>query len=179
MRRVEGETADQFMNASLLSEVDPDTRRALLEALVEEHAKAGSMLLVQGQPNDHLSFLMDGSATVERSRGDGHVEAIVTLDAPSIFGTTSFFRPNAPSFGVRAASDVRLLTLHHEAHERLRKEHPRAAEALALAAIRIVADRFEALDRVFSEYIAAHPSNHRKVTEWAGFRARLFKEPGA
>jgi hypothetical protein len=31
---------------------------------------------------------------------------------------------------------------------------------------------------MFSTYISQHPDDHPKVTEWAGFRARLFEEPG-
>lgn len=178
MGQVEGEAADRFLGAPMLAEMDPKERRAVLDALVEGRAAAGTVLLSQDQPNDHLSFLIRGSVAVERRRDDGRVDAIATLNAPSVFGTTSFFSPKSPSFTVRAAEDVWLLTLYHPAHERLREEHPRAAEALALAALRVLSERFDELDRLFSGYIASHPDNHPKATEWAGFRARLFQDPG-
>ena len=178
MVEVQTEAGKQFLNTSLLTDASADVQRALLGALVEQRAAAGSVLLVQGQPNDHLSFLIGGSATVERRRPDGRTEAIATMGAPSVFGTTSFFSPRPPTFGVRAATDVWLLTLHHPEHERLRREHPHAAEALALAALRVLTERFDELDRIFSDYILQHPEDHPKVTEWAGFRARLFEEPG-
>ena len=38
---VEPEAAERFLSAPLLGEVDPESRRALLEALVEERARAG------------------------------------------------------------------------------------------------------------------------------------------
>jgi CRP/FNR family transcriptional regulator, cyclic AMP receptor protein len=179
MARVETEAAERFLNAPMLADFDADARRAMLAALVEQRAGAGQVLLVQGEPNDHLSFLIEGSVVVERRLPGGRVEAIATLNAPSVFGTTSFFCTKPPSFGVRAAGDVWLLTLHHPEHERLRRDDPHAAEALALAAMRIVSERFDELDRLFSGYIAAHPDDHPKVNEWAGFRARLFEEPGA
>jgi CRP-like cAMP-binding protein len=173
---VQAEVAQRFMSAPLLADVDPGSRRAVLEALVEENATSGSVLLEQGQPNDHLTFLIKGTVRVERKKADGRVDPIVTLSAPSVFGTTSFFGPNAPTFTVRATTEVLLLTLHHRAHDRLRLDNPKAAEALAVAAVRVLADRFDELDRLFTKYMADHPHDQPKVSEWAGFRARLFEE---
>ena len=172
-----GEAAERWLSAPQLADVASEVRHDLLEALVEQRAVPGTVLLTQGEPNDHLSFLIGGSVSIERRRPDGRVEALATLSAPSVFGTTSFFSPRPPTFTVRAASDVWLLTIGHAAHERLRRENPHAAEALALAAVRVLGERFEHLDRVFSEHIAQNPEDHPRVTEWAGFRARLFEEP--
>jgi CRP-like cAMP-binding protein len=172
---VQAEAAERFLSTPLLGDVDPASRRALLEALVEDRAPAGSLLLAQGQPNDHLSFLIGGSATIERTPPDGATEVLATLHAPSVFGTTSFFSASAPTFSVRAATEVWLLTVYHPAHARLRRDNPRAAEALAVAAVRVLSERFDELDRMFSDYMRRHPD--AKSTEWAGFRARLFEEP--
>lgn len=173
---VQVEAAERFLSGSLLADVDPETRRAVLGSLVEDRAPAGSVLLTQGQPNDHLSFLIGGTATIERKRPDGRWEGLATLTAPSVFGVTTFFGPNAPTFCVRASSEVWLLTLYHPAHERLRREHPAAAEALAAVMVRVLSERFDEIDRLFSEYMIRHPDDHAKVDEWAGFRARLFEE---
>jgi CRP-like cAMP-binding protein len=175
MTMVQVETAERFLSAAVLESFDPAVRRAVLDVLVEERVPAGTVLLAQGQPNDHLSFLTSGSATIERSRSEGSTEKLATLVSPSVFGTTSFFGSNAPTFTVRAATEVGLLTLYHPAHERLRRENPRAAEALAVAAVRVLSERFDELDRMFSDYMHRHPDS--KSTEWAGFRARLFEEP--
>jgi CRP/FNR family transcriptional regulator, cyclic AMP receptor protein len=173
---VQSEAAERFLSTPLLQELDPKSRRAVFEALVEERAAAGSVLLAQGQVNDHLSFLIEGNASIERRYPGGVTEGLATLNAPTVFGTTSFFTPNAPTFGVRATTDGWLLTLYHPAHERLRRENLPAAEALALATIRVLSERFNELDRMFSDYMASHPADGRKATEWAGFRARLFEE---
>jgi CRP/FNR family cyclic AMP-dependent transcriptional regulator len=178
MAGVETEAGLRFLGTPLLAGVKDDARRAVLSVLVEQRASAGTVLLKQGQPNDHLSFLIEGSVAVERLRLDRKPETIATLNAPSVFGTTSFFCPKTPSFSVRAVSDVWLLNLHHPEHDRLRREHPQAAEALVLSTLRILAERFDELDRLFTGYIEAHPDGHPKITEWAGFRARLFEEPG-
>ena len=170
---VEAEAIEQFMSAPFLAKVEIQTRRAVLEALVEQRAPAGTVLLAQGQPNDHLSFLIEGTASIERKRPEGRTELLATLTAPTLFGTTSFFCPDPPSVSVRAVSDVWMLTLYHPAHDRLSRENPSAAEALALAVVRVLSERFNELDRTFSDYMTRHP----EFTEWAGFRARLFEEP--
>jgi CRP/FNR family transcriptional regulator, cyclic AMP receptor protein len=168
--------AERFLAAPLLAEVDPDSRRAVLSVLTEERAPADSILLVEGQPNDHISFLIEGSVTVIRTFPEGRVETVATLVAPSVFGETSFFRPKPPIVSVRANTPVWLLTLDHRAHERLRREHLKAAEELALAAVRVLAERFDMLDKRISDYMAQHPDGHPRATEWSNFRARLFED---
>ena len=70
-----------------------------------------------------------------------------------------------------------MLTLHHPAHDRLRRENPRAAEELALAVVRTLSERFDLLDKLFTDYIAHHPdAPANTVSEWSRFRARLFGE---
>jgi CRP-like cAMP-binding protein len=168
--------AERFLAAPFLAGVDPALRSALLALLSEERAAARTVLLAQGQPNDHLSFLIEGTITIERVFPEGQKETVTTLSAPAVFGTTSFFRPTAPSVSVVATTDVWFLTLYHPAHEQLRRENPRAAEALALAAVRVLAERFDVLDKRVSDYLARH-DDPPKATEWSSFRARLFEEP--
>ena len=175
----ETEAAARFRASALLGDADEGVKLALLDVLVEERFPAGAVLMEQGAPNDRLVFLIGGTASVIRTRPDGRAEAMATFTAPTVFGTTSFFRAGAvPTFGVHAAGDVTLLSLTRADHERLRKTHPAAAEALALDALKTLSDRFDELDRLFHDYIARHPDDHPKVTEWSGFRARLFEEHG-
>lgn len=174
---VKADVAEQFLAAPLLADVDPGSSRALLEFLEEKQAADGATLLEQGQPNGYISFLVEGSAVIERSLAEGRTETLATLTAPAVFGTTSFFRGTPSTIRVRATSQVRVLTLDHPAHEGLRRANPRAAEALALAVVRVLAERFDLLDKRVSDSLAQHADDHPKVTEWSGFRARLFEEP--
>ena len=72
-----------------------------------------------------------------------------------------------------------MLSLYHPAHEALRGDNPRAAEALALAVVRALSERFDLIDKLFTEFTARHSDEPPRKSEWAGFRARLFDEPGA
>ena len=167
--------AERFLAGPLLAEVDPDARLALFRALKEERAPKGTILTGEGKPNDRLWFLIEGTATIVRRQKNRDV-VIANLAAPGIFGTTSFFRPTEPTVSIRATSDVLLLTLDHEAHDRLRREEPRAAEGLALATVRVLAERFDLLDQRVTEYIASKADDNPKANEWSRFRARLFEE---
>jgi CRP/FNR family transcriptional regulator, cyclic AMP receptor protein len=173
---VKADAAERFLTAPLLLDVDPDARRAVLEILTERRASSGAVLLEQGQPNGSLSFLIEGTATVERTQSDGHKDVLAQLAAPSVFGTVSFFLRDTPTVTVRASGEVCVLTLDHPTHDRLRRDNPRAAEALALAALRTLAERFNVIDKRLSDSLAQHAHDAPKVNEWSGFRARLFEE---
>ena len=173
---VSSSAAERFVASPWLAEMDSASLQALLNVLVENRAPAGAILLAQGQPNDHIAFLIEGTAIVSRVTDANRTETLTTLSAPSIFGLTSFFRPCPPGFSVRADSSVWFLTLDHHAHDLLRRADAKASEQLALAAVRILADRFDMLDRRMSDAMAEHPEDHPKVTEWSEFRARLFEE---
>ncbi|MGO9920220.1 MAG: cyclic nucleotide-binding domain-containing protein [Isosphaeraceae bacterium] len=175
---IDEKATERFMTAPWLAEVDLEIKKAICEALVEARASAGATLLAQGQPNDHLTFLIEGTAAVERGFSNGHRELIIPLNAPTVFGTTSFFRPTPPTVTVRATSEVWILSLYHPAHESLRRANPQAAEALALAVVRALSERFDLIDKLFTQRISQHSSEPVRRSEWAGFRTRLFEEHG-
>jgi CRP/FNR family transcriptional regulator, cyclic AMP receptor protein len=169
---------ERFMASPWLVEIDRDIKRKILSTLVETRALSGDTLLAQGQPNDHLSFLIEGNASIERTLDHGHHEVITLLTAPAVFGTTTFFQPKPPTVSVRATSDVWILSLYHPAHEALRATDPRAAEALALAVVRALSERFDLMDKLLSDLTSQHYDEPARMSEWAGFRARLFGEHG-
>ncbi len=170
--------AQRFLAGPLLAELDDDARLALSHALREQQVAAGTVLISEGKPNDRLWFLIEGSAAVLR-RDVTDPKPIARLEAPGIFGATTFFRPANATASIKTTTPVSLLTLDHESYEQLRTSSPRAAEALALATVRVLSDRFDVLDARLNEFIASHRANgNPKVAhEWADFRARLFEEP--
>jgi CRP/FNR family transcriptional regulator, cyclic AMP receptor protein len=175
---IDTQASERFMAAPWLGEIGPEIKRAIFNALVEGRAPSGTILLAQDQPNDHLSFLIEGTASIERLLAGGRREVITLLTAPAVFGSTSFFRPQPPSVSVRATSDVWLLSLYHPAHEALRTVDSPAAEALALAVLRALSERFDLMDRYIVDYLARHSNEPEKSSEWARFRARLFEDQG-
>ena len=168
--------AEELLVSLLPDEFDPADRQALFEALNPLSARAGTAFIEQGHTNDRLWFLVEGSAKIERA-SQGKVLPVADLSAPGIFGATTFFRPTPATVTIRASSDAQLLTLDHPAHERLRRQAPKAAEALALATVTVLAERFDLLDHRMTEFMSQHTDDQVKSNEWARFRARLFGDP--
>ena len=168
--------AERFQAAPWLSDLDPTARLSLLKVLREGRAGAGSVLLAEGQPNDRITFLIEGTAQIVRTYPDRAEELVATLTAPAPFGETSFFRSQPPIVSVRARTPAWFLLLDREAYASFRRDDPRAAEQFALATVRVLAERFDLLDRRVSEFLAEHANDHPRASEWAAFRARLFEE---
>jgi CRP-like cAMP-binding protein len=172
-----GNAVSRLEDAPWMTEVSPGSRQTLFHALQDEHTPDGAVLLEQGKPNDRLSFLTEGTVTIVRSHPDGRHETVANLAAPAVFGETSFFRGVPSLVTIRATSPVRRLILTRAAYNRLRSDDPHTAEQLALAAVRVLAERFDILDKRVSDALAQHPEGHPRANEWADFRARLFEEP--
>ena len=169
--------AERFLNAPILEDVAVEHRLALLEVLQERRAAAGTVW-----SNKAKSTITSGICSTARWRSCSYpergVELVVNLPALTVFGETSFFRGSPPIVSATAKTPVWILTLNRAAHARLRRESLAAAEAFALASVRILAEQFDLLDRRVSDYLAQHPDGPAKANEWAKFRDRLFIEQG-
>lgn len=179
---VSNAAAEQFLNAPWLSGLDASSRQALVQVLGEGRAEAAAVLLGENQLNDRITFLIEGTVEIVRDYPGHGEEVVATLNAPSVFGETSFFRGSPSVVAVRATTPVRFLTLDQNAHDLLRRVDPRAAEQLSLAFVRVLADRFDVLDLRVSEFLAQNgddapgQAKHSRRDEWVAFRARLFEE---
>jgi CRP-like cAMP-binding protein len=165
------QAAERFLASNWLGEMDQGSRKAILTFLDEHRARMGAILLDDKRSNDRIFFLLEGELVVIRNG-----ETLASIIAPTMFGLTTFFRAVPPYYMARATTALWYLTLDRAAHERLREENPRVAEQLALAAVHILSDRLETIDRRISDQLKQGSSAGRSDTEWSSFRARLFEE---
>ena len=179
MRSTKSDSASRFLDAPWLEEVDSSTRLAIWKVLDERLEASKVSILEQDRANNRLWFVASGSVAVERTKSGGRPEILAELDGPAIYGTTTFFRKSLPTMTIRATSPIQGWTLERSAYDRLRSEDPKAAEALALMVVRVLSERFDQLYRRLTSLMADHAGDHRRVTEWADFRSRLFEEPAA
>lgn len=166
----------QFLSAPFLVDLDSAARRSVLELLEEHTAKAGDLLLKQGELNDRIFFLIEGTIAIERTPRDGKSEWVLNLTAPNCFGETSFFQRKPQIVTVRGVTALRYLTLDRHAYEMLRRADPRTSEQIAQAAIRVLAEHFDLIDQRVAEILSRQPDPGPEETEWNRFRARLFSE---
>jgi CRP-like cAMP-binding protein len=171
------EKAVPFLQSPLLSGVEDGLRLAVYQRLVETPIEAGTPLVAQGRNNDRLWFVLEGTVAIDRKQANGQTERLASMATPAIFGTTTFFRSSLPTASIVATSKLKVWTLDRSGHEALRRDEPQAAEALALAVLRVLAERFDLLDQRISELMAEHDGDHPRANEWANFRARLFEDP--
>ena len=169
----------RFLDLPWLEGVDLSLRTRIWEALAPRSEPPRTALLDQDRPSLQLWFVESGSVVVERTRPGGRPEVLAELAGPAIYGTTTFFQNALPTMTIRATTPVQGWTLDRPAYEQLRTADPLAAEALALTVVRVLAERFDMLDRRLTSLMAAHDGDHHRVTEWADFRSRLFEEPAA
>jgi CRP/FNR family cyclic AMP-dependent transcriptional regulator len=168
--------AEQFLAAPWLSDLDATARLALLNVLQEHHADAGTELLTQGKSNDRIIFQLRGETVATRTYPGRHEELVARLPSPTVYGEISFFRPTTCLATVRACTPVWYLSLDRHGHEALRRADPRTAEQFAVATLKIIADRFEMIDRRVTDFLAEHENHHPRASEWNTFRSRLFEE---
>ena len=166
---IDAEATERFMAAPWLAEVDPETKRAIAGALVEARAPTGATLLEQGQPNDHLTFLIEGTAEIVRTFGAGRRDVITQLTAPAVFGTTSFFQPKPPTVTVQATSEVWMLSLYHPAHEALRGQPPRRRSARPGGRPRLVRTVRPDRQAASRNSRPSHPMSRRGTANGPGF----------
>jgi CRP-like cAMP-binding protein len=171
---ISAQAADRFAATAWPPELGHEVRHALVEFLEEGHAPAGATLLEAGRPNDRVHFLLEGRLEFWRHYAGHGEERITTLDAPSVFGVTSFFGPNPPLVTVRSETPSWFLYLTEAAYETFRGRDPRAAEQFLRAALRVLAERFDLLDQRLAEFLNHH--DRRRFNEWNEFRARIFRE---
>ena len=172
------DAAEQFLQAPWMPAMESAARRSVLAVLHDDRAAPGTTLVAQGKLNGRIHFLLDGTVEMVRAFPGGHEEVVGTLQAPTVLGELSFFRRCPCLMSVRTTTPARFLVLDHDAHETLRRNDPRAAEQLAIAAIQLLAERFEGLDRKVTDFLADQDKAQRlaRSSEWTAFRGRLFEE---
>lgn len=175
---VSPDAAEQFLKAPWMPAMEATARRSVLAVLHEDRAESGTALLTQGKLNGRIHFLLEGAVELVRTFPDGHEEVVTASQAPTVLGELSFFRRCPCLMGVRTTTPSRFLVLDHDAHEALRRNDPCAAEQLAIAAIQLLAERFEGLDRKVTDFLADQEKARKiaRSSEWTAFRSRLFEE---
>jgi CRP-like cAMP-binding protein len=176
MATIASDQSERFLASPLLAGADEAARLAIFHSLVEASVPAGVPFLIQGKPNEKLWFVLGGSVAIERKQLDGRLAVLTSISGPAMYGTTTFFRSSAPSATIRATSNLTGWTLDQRSYSQLRREHPRAAEALALEVVRVLSERFDQLNARLAEMMAGHEDDRPRSNEWASFRTRLFEE---
>jgi CRP-like cAMP-binding protein len=167
---------ERCQSAPWIQALDHEARTRLEGVVREVRVEPGSVLFAEGQTNDRVFVLLDGTVAVHRTY-TGHAPELVTrITPPGLFGTTTFFGGKPSRVEARAETPVWVLVLDRAQFDALSEADPRTAAQFARSVIGDLAERFDALDRRVSEFLAHPPSDARRRNEWLEFRSKFFEE---
>ena len=110
---VKADTAERFLTAPCWPKSIRTRSSRVLGCVEEDRASSRRDACSTGISEQSPRLRGRGAVVIERSFPGGRQEVLTTLTAPTVFGTTSFSRPNPSTISVRATTDIRMLTLDH------------------------------------------------------------------
>ena len=114
----------------------PDEELACLAGVMEEKIfPAGTVILQEGDPGDHMYLLLEGTVEVLKTTlfGDPYVTASLKDSYHCSFGEMALIDQGTRSATVRAKTDCRTLALSAEEFQRFCREYPSIGVELLMA----------------------------------------------
>ena len=135
-------TADLILNSSLGLEFSGEDA-AILVALMEEKTLAdGDYLIEEGVSDDTLHVIVEGKLEVVKKTAADEMASLAVLREGDMAGELSFLDDEKHTVGLRALSNVRVISLTRAKFESIIDEHPqlvyRVMRAVARSTHRIV-----------------------------------------
>jgi CRP/FNR family transcriptional regulator, cyclic AMP receptor protein len=164
--------AAQLARLSLFQGMSGDDLNAIAGACTDASYAAGQTILQEGEVSRALWLLLDGTAEVDLEVPKAGERVIAELNAPSIFGESSFFHSHPHSATVKSRTATRLLRLDRTRFDQLVSENNVAALRLGVKAAEILAGRLFQTDR-FVEKILESQMDVKIHTAWRHLRDGL------
>ena len=127
------EKARLLRSVPLLSDISDAYVMAIARHAQDIRAKAGDVLVREGDAGNDLMLLLDGTANVQR---DGRT--LNTMGPGEYFGELSLLDGQPRSADVVAASEARVLTVDHPAFEQILANEPSLAQKIILNLCRMI-----------------------------------------
>lgn len=165
-----------FKQIPIFRGISPPEWERLLDIVEVKEFGPGELILSQGQRNQRLWVLLEGSCEVFHTlagQPPSEPTTLATLEPFANFGEMSFFHPAPHSASVRAKTAVKLLLIERAKYDALCKEQSSAACKLALNTVESLAERLRRMDDWVDELVHRGQANQR-IPEWNRLRATLF-----
>ena len=129
----------------------PETQARLAELAQVVEVPAGTQLLREGMPTDHLSILLSGRVALRMLVPERGMVTILTVEPGDLVGWSALVPPHRATSECVAVEPARLLSFEGEdLRSHLRADHALAASVyprvLQAVARRLAATRFQLLD---------------------------------
>jgi CRP-like cAMP-binding protein len=122
---------EQVHPIAFLSELEPDSLRAVLASLRVRHVPQGQLVFRQGEPGTSLFLVALGQLQVATALPSGARRELARLHENSLFGEMALVTSQARGASVTALEDATVLELDRAALDRVRASLPTIEIALA------------------------------------------------
>lgn len=163
----------QLQRCILFQGMKPDELDAVFRLMQSEDFAAGAEILTEGLTYASLWIIVTGRCEVVKAGNGSKSNRLATLETGSVFGEMSFLETAPHSASVRALSDVSTMRLMKEGFDKLRAEHPWAADKIACNLVLILSQRLRRMDEWTCELVQSNGSENQHA-EWQEFRAKLY-----
>lgn len=140
---------------------DEETQR-IRGMLEEEHFSAGTNVVKEGEPNDRLYFIYEGSVEILKKSAtpDREMEPIAELGVGDAFGEMEFIDIQPSVATVRAKEDISVLTLANRSLYEIYKWNVKTYAILVMNMAREISRRLRKMDAAVATSL--HARNHER-----------------
>ena len=161
--------------APLFSALDDDASHALRASMVALKLNKGQILFKEGEEGDRLYVVVHGKIKLGTTSADGRENLLSILGPGEMFGELSLFDPEPRTSTATAVTDVRLVSLAHDAVMGLVTSSPQTS----LELLRRLAQRLRKSNEVLADLVFADvPGRVAKAIMDLGERFGVQKEDG-
>lgn len=161
--------------APLFSALDDEAAHALRESMVSLKLMKGHTLFKEGEEGDRLFVVVQGKIKLGTTSSDGRENLLSILGPGEMFGELSLFDPEPRTSTATAVTDVRLVSLAHDAVIGLITSHPQTS----LELLRRLAQRLRKSNEVLADLVFADvPGRVAKAIMDLGERFGTQKDDG-
>jgi len=161
--------------APLFSALDDDASHALRASMVALKLNKGQILFKEGEEGDRLYVVVHGKIKLGTTSADGRENLLSILGPGEMFGELSLFDPEPRTSTATAVTDVRLVSLAHDAVIGLVTSSPQTS----LELLRRLAQRLRKSNEVLADLVFADvPGRVAKAIMDLGERFGVMKEEG-
>ena len=161
--------------APLFSALDDDASHALRASMVALKLNKGQILFKEGEEGDRLYVVVHGKIKLGTTSADGRENLLSILGPGEMFGELSLFDPEPRTSKATAVTDVRLVSLAHDAVIGLVTSSPQTS----LELLRRLAQRLRKSNEVLADLVFADvPGRVAKAIMDLGERFGVQKEDG-
>jgi CRP/FNR family transcriptional regulator, cyclic AMP receptor protein len=145
---------DSLKDYSLFGGLQPDELESIRPLLETKSFKAGDILLAEGQPNNRIYFMLEGSVSIERS---GTV--LATLGEGDTFGEMEFLDVMPAVATVRARVATTVAAISNRALRELSRTSMRAFALVVMNLARDLSRRLRRMDEIVAGLRSAQPGS--------------------